>query len=114
MRSLLGAEKLIGVSAHSVEEARAAQAEGADFVLFGPVYDTPSKRSYGPPQGVEALTRVATALTIPLFAIGGITPEQVGEVRAAGAQGVAVIRAILAAERPGAATKAFLDALESA
>jgi thiamine-phosphate pyrophosphorylase len=114
IRSLMGPERLIGVSAHSLEEARAAQAEGADFVVFGPIYDTPSKRPYGPPLGLESLARVTTALTIPVFAIGGITPERVAEVKAAGARGVAAIRAILAAEQPGVATKTFLNALESA
>jgi len=114
IRAVAGAGKLIGVSVHSLEEARTAQAEGADFAVFGPVYDTPSKRPYGPPQGLESLARCAGAVSIPVFAIGGITPERVSTVRAAGARGVAVISAIIAAERPGHATRAFLDALESA
>ncbi|MEK7878787.1 MAG: thiamine phosphate synthase [candidate division NC10 bacterium] len=114
IRRVAGAEKLIGVSVHSLEEARTAQADGADFVVFGPVYDTPSKRPYGPPQGLEPLTRCARAISIPVFAIGGITPERVSTVKAAGARGVAVISAIIAAERPGDVTKAFLDALGSA
>lgn len=104
----------IGASVHSVEEARAAERDRADFIVFGPVYDTPSKRGYGPPQGVEALAKVTGAVNIPVFAIGGITPERVADVRAAGARGVAVISAILPAERPGEATKAFIEALGSA
>lgn len=105
---------LIGASAHSTAEAREAAAEGADFVVFGPVYDTPSKRRYGPPQGLAALEAAAAAVTRPLLAVGGITPERVREVRAAGAAGVAVIGAVYGAARPADATKAFLDVLGSA
>lgn len=105
---------LIGASVHSVEEARAAESDQADFIVFGPVYDTPSKRPYGPAQGVDALRKVVQAVTIPVFAIGGITAERVAEVRFAGAHGVAVISAILGAERPGEATKAFLNVLGTA
>ena len=105
---------LIGASAHSTAEAREAAAQGADFVVFGPVYDTPSKRGYGPPQGLAALEAAAAAATRPVLAVGGITPERVGEVRAAGAAGVAVIGAIYGAARPADATKAFLDVLGSA
>lgn len=102
---------VIGASVHSVAEARLAEPEGADFLIFGPVYDTPSKRQYGPPQGLSALERVASAVRLPVLAVGGITPARVGEVQRAGAAGVAVIGAILSAERPADAVKAFLDAL---
>jgi len=79
--------------------------------VFGPVYDTPSKQQYGAPQGLAALERVASTAGAPVIAVGGITPERVAEVRRAGAAGVAVIRAILAADHPADRTKAFLDAL---
>jgi thiamine-phosphate pyrophosphorylase len=102
---------LVGASTHSLGEARRAQVEGADFIVFGPVYDTPSKRAFGPPQGLAALRQVAGAVTRPVIAVGGLTPARVPEVLAAGAAGVAVIRDIYAAERPGDRTKAFLDAL---
>ena len=102
---------LIGASVHSLAEARAAAPEGADFLLFGPVYDTPSKREYGPPQGLSALERVASAVGLPVLAVGGVTPARVAEVTRAGASGVAVIAAILGAARPSDAVKAFLDAL---
>jgi thiamine-phosphate pyrophosphorylase len=102
---------VIGASVHSVAEARSAELEGADFVIFGPVYDTPSKRPYGPPQGLAALERVTSAVRLPVLAVGGITPARAGEVQRAGASGVAVIGAILGAHRPGDAVKAFLDAL---
>jgi thiamine-phosphate pyrophosphorylase len=104
----------IGASVHALEEALAAEAEGAAFLVFGPVFDTPSKRAWGPPQGVRALEKVAGAVSAPVFAIGGLTPERVAEVRGAGAHGVAVISAIFAAPRPGEATRRFLDALGSA
>ncbi len=113
IRQAVGSRLLIGASVHRLEEATAAERDGADLLLFGPVYDTPSKRPYGPPQGVEALQRVVENVGIPVFAIGGITPERVAEVKASGAHGVAVISAVLAAERPAEATKAFLDALGS-
>jgi len=102
---------LIGASVHGEAEARRAAADGADFLVFGPVYDTPSKRRYGAPQGLAALGHLAASVERPVLAIGGITPARVPEVLAAGAAGVAVISAVIAAERPADATKAFLDAL---
>lgn len=105
---------LIGASAHSTAEASEAAAQGADFVVFGPVYDTPSKRRYGPPQGLAALEVAAAATARPVVAVGGITPARVPEVLATGAAGVAVIGAIYAAPRPADATKAFLDVLGGA
>ena len=105
---------LVGASVHSEAEARDAAAQGADFIVFGPVYDTASKRRYGPPQGLAALEAVTRAVDRPVLAVGGLTPERVPEVLAAGAAGVAVIGAIYAAARPADATKAFLDALGKA
>jgi thiamine-phosphate pyrophosphorylase len=102
---------LIGASAHSTAEAREAAEQGADFVVFGPVYETPSKRRYGPPQGLAALEAAAAAVPCPVLAVGGITPARVPEVLATGAIGVAVIGAVYAAARPADATKAFLDVL---
>jgi thiamine-phosphate pyrophosphorylase len=102
---------LVGASVHSEVEAREAAAEGADFLVFGPVYDTPSKRQYGPPQGLEALRRVVAAVDRPVLAVGGVTPARVSEVLDAGARGVAVISAIMAAPRTADAVKSFLDAL---
>ena len=101
----------VGASVHSIDEAVVAAGQGADWIFFGPVYDTPSKRAYGAPQGLATLERVAAAVDVPVIAIGGITPDRVPEVRRAGASGVAVISAILAADDPAAATREFLDAL---
>ena len=105
---------MIGASVHNLEEARTAERDGANFIVFGPVYDTPSKRSYGPPQGLGALASVVRVVSVPVFAIGGITPDRVAAVRVAGVHGVAVISAILGAERPAEATKRFIEALGSA
>jgi thiamine-phosphate diphosphorylase len=97
---------------HSLEDAVDAELKGADWVTFGPVYETPSKRPYGPPQGLERLAAVTRGLRIPVIAIGGITPERVREVRQAGARGIAVISGILAAASPADATGRFLKALQ--
>jgi thiamine-phosphate pyrophosphorylase len=101
----------IGASIHSLPDALQAELEGADWLVFGPVFDTPSKRMYGPPQGLDKLARVAAAVRIPVVAIGGVTPERVREVRRAGARGVAVVSSILAADSPADATRRFLEAL---
>jgi thiamine-phosphate pyrophosphorylase len=111
LRAISPSGFLIGASVHAVDEARAAESAGADFLLFGPVYDTPSKRQYGPPQGLAALGQVSSAVSLPVFGVGGVTPGRVAEVMRTGAAGVAVIGAILSAERPADAVKAFLDAL---
>ena len=83
---------LIGVSCHELEEAREAERAGASYVFFGPVYDTPSKRSFGSPQGITRLTRVSEALRIPAIAIGGVTEKNAAETLRAGAAGIAAIR----------------------
>jgi len=111
IRAVAGRRLRIGVSVHSLEDAVDAELKGADWVTYGPVYDTPSKRPYGAPQGPERLATVARGLRIPVVAIGGITPERVKEVRQAGARGVAVISAILAADSPADATRRFREAL---
>ena len=93
VRNIFGAEFLIGVSTHSLDEARAARAGGADFVVFGPVFETESKRAYGEPQGLDKLAEVTRALgEFPVVAIGGITLDNVDECFQAGARGIAAIR----------------------
>ena len=95
-RRVAGRHALIGVSAHSLERAREVEKEGADFITFGPVFETPSKMKYGPPQGLEMLRKVTGEVRIPVFAIGGITPERAGQCIGRGARGIAVVSAILA------------------
>jgi thiamine-phosphate pyrophosphorylase len=84
---------------------------GADFLLFGPVWETASKFKFGPPQGVDRLARLCAAARQPVLAVGGVTAERVAEVRAAGASGVAVIGAVFAASDPAAAVRRLVDAL---
>ena len=83
---------LIGRSCHAVEEALQAERDAADYVFFGPVFATPSKARFGPPQGVDALAAACRRVHIPVLAIGGVTLENAGACRAAGASGVAAIR----------------------
>jgi thiamine-phosphate pyrophosphorylase len=80
---------VLGCSTHTIEEALQAERDGADFVIFGPVFDTPGKSL---PVGLEALRRVAEALRVPVLAIGGITQENAVEVVRVGAAGIAAIR----------------------
>jgi thiamine-phosphate pyrophosphorylase len=83
---------LVGVSTHSVEATRAAESDGADYVIFGPVFATPSKAEFGPPQGLPRLAEVSRSVSIPVLAIGGITIENARDCMAAGAAGIAAIR----------------------
>jgi thiamine-phosphate pyrophosphorylase len=107
-RGLLPRGTMVGASTHTLDEVEATT---ADLVFFGPVYETPSKRPYGPPQGTTRLAEAVRAARVPLLAIGGIDAARVAALRPTGIAGVAVIRAILAAPDPGAATRTFLAAL---
>ena len=110
-RSLLGTQKIIGVSTHSLQEAREAERAGADFVLFGPVYFTPSKAAYGAPQGLRALKTIVANISLPVYAIGGIKPENIDATRKLGVRGVALISAIASAANPKAAAETMLRQL---
>jgi thiamine-phosphate pyrophosphorylase len=83
---------LIGVSCHSVDQAREAESAGASYIFFGPIFDTPSKRPFGPPQGVGKLREVCRAVRLPVLAIGGANEENGAECIRAGAAGIAAIR----------------------
>jgi thiamine-phosphate pyrophosphorylase len=97
-RKVLAPGMIVGVSTHSLAEARDAEIAGADFITYGPVYYTESKAKYGAPVGVGALCEVCAGGRLPVFALGGIKRSNINEVIAAGASGVAMISAVLAAE----------------
>jgi thiamine-phosphate pyrophosphorylase len=107
-RALLGRQQLLGASTHSLEEAQEAERNGADFVVFGPIYFTASKASYGSPQGLAALTKVVEKLSLPIYAIGGIKPENIPDTRRTGVRGVALISAVMSAADPENATREIL------
>ena len=103
--------RLLGTSAHSPDGARAAAGAGADFVCFGPVYETAAKKRYGKPQGLDGLGAACRGMTIPVFAIGGVTPDNARACLDAGAHGVAVVGAIMAATSARTAVRRFEEAL---
>jgi thiamine-phosphate pyrophosphorylase len=112
-RQVLGPERLIGVSTHTLAEAQAAAHEGADFLVFGPVFFTPSKAPYGEPVGLDALRATRAAVHLPILAIGGIKQANLNQVVVAGADGIAVISAIISADDPLAASQALLTTLHA-
>lgn len=107
-RPLLSPGMLLGVSTHSIEEARAAQAAGADYIGFGPVFPTGTKSGTRPVVGLDGIRKVKAAVQIPVVAIGGIALEQVSAVMEAGADGVAVISAIVGSGEITSACRQFL------
>lgn len=110
-RSLLGAHRSIGVSTHSLESAHRAEQDGADFIVFGPVYFTPSKANFGLPQGLKALQIIVENISLAVYAIGGIKAETLLETKCVGSRGVALISAIMSAEDPALAAKQILAGL---
>jgi thiamine-phosphate pyrophosphorylase len=97
-RRIVGNKMMIGVSTHNINEALAAEAEGADFITFGPIFETPTKSKMGNPLGLEPLKEAKRALNIPIFALGGIHGRNIGHVLWAGAYGISLISAIFGAE----------------
>jgi len=112
-RKLAGNHFIIGVSTHSLEEAKEAEREGADFITFGPIFETESKRKYGPPLGIDRLREVVRNIHIPVLAIGGINHKNVEQVLQAGAHGIAVISAVLNAPAPDMAAASMLKKVKS-
>ena len=101
------------MSTHTLAEAQAAAEEGADFLVFGPVFFTPSKAPYGQPVGLDALRAARAAVNLPILAIGEIKKANIDQVLATGADGIAVISAIISADDPTAASQELLAALRS-
>jgi len=112
-RKLLGAEKLIGVSTHNQQQLGAAVAGGADFITFGPIWYTLSKTLPGEPVGLDALQDACAQSTVPVFALGGVTPKGIPELLAHDCRHVACIGGILQAEDPTAAVRTFLSQLDA-
>jgi thiamine-phosphate pyrophosphorylase len=111
-RKLLGPSKLIGVSTHSAAEITRAEALGADFVVFGPVFTPLSKGAYAAPCGPGGLATAGSAASIPIFALGGITAPRVRELSESDAAGIAVISAVQGAKDPARAIRELLEALQ--
>jgi thiamine-phosphate pyrophosphorylase len=98
---------LLGVSCHALEAAKAAAAAGADYLFFGPIFATPAKAAFGPPQGVGRLAEVCREVSIPVLAIGGITAENARQCWLAGAAGIAAIRLFQDSRDPAAVVDAL-------
>ncbi|HNR98051.1 MAG TPA: thiamine phosphate synthase [Planctomycetota bacterium] len=109
-RRILGDAAVIGVSAHTAEAVEAAAGDGADFVVFGPVFQTASHPEAAP-VGLMVLERVTARVKLPVFAVGGIRPETAAQCLAAGARGVAVRGAVVGAASVRSAVRAFKAAL---
>ena len=111
VRQLLGAQRLLGISVHAVEEAVRVESQGVDYIVLGPIYETPTKQMFGPPLGIQTLEKACRLVRIPIIGIGGVTAARVREMRCAGAFGVAVITAVLGAVNVESATRELLDAV---
>lgn len=111
VRGVIGPNKFLGVSTHSLAEVERATDDGADFVTFGPVYETPAKARYGVPTGLDALAAVCRRARVPVYALGGITRARIPEVVAAGAHGVAIIGEIMSNRDIENAARACLGAV---
>jgi thiamine-phosphate pyrophosphorylase len=111
VRQLLGGRRLLGISVHAIEEAMQAESQGADYIVLGPIYETPSKQAFGQPLGIQTLEKACRLVRIPIIGIGGVTAARAREMRQAGAFGVAVITAILGAADVESATRELLDAV---
>ena len=113
-RQLLGPQRILGVSAASIQEAEEAVASGADYLGVGPIFPSLGKADAGEPTGVELLTLLAQRYTVPLVAIGGISAENATDVIRAGAEGVAVITSVVNAEDITAAARQLRQAVDTA
>lgn len=103
---------IVGVSTHSLAEAVESEKDGADFITLGPVYHTDSKAGFGYPLGPDTLKNVCAAVSLPVFAIGGVKSENLKEVRICGAKGAAVISAILCSDNIKQTTENFLRCMK--
>lgn len=112
-RAILGPDAVIGGTANSFEEAERVWQSDIDYLGVGPIYGTRTKRNPAPDMGLETLARICAACPVPVVAIGSITAERIPEVMAAGAHGIAVVSAVVAADDIEAAARECVDAIES-
>ncbi len=113
-RRIAGDGLCIGISAESLENAVAAERGGADYIGVSPIFDTPTKTDTAPALGLEGLRDIRAAVNIPLVAIGGLKRDNVAEVVKNGADGIAVVSAIVAAEDPAKAARELLEVIQAA
>jgi thiamine-phosphate pyrophosphorylase len=113
-RALIGRDKILGVSIHTVPEAEAIDPAQVDYVLAGPAFETASKPGYGPEIGRRGLAEVARAARVPVLAIGGINAARLGELVAAGAAGAAVMGGVMRAADPAREVAALIATLAGA
>jgi thiamine-phosphate pyrophosphorylase len=114
VRRLVGPHRLVGVSVGSVDEARQAERDGADYLGVSPIFATPTKPDAPPPVGLQGLRAIRAAVRLPLVAIGGIHAGNAAQILAAGADGIAVVSAIMSAPDPTAAARELLASLSYA
>jgi len=110
-RVTLGAQAILGISIHSAAEARALHPAVVDYAIAGPAYLTASKPGYGPALGLHGLARICRAAHVPIIAVGGIEPENVGDVINVGVAGIAVMRSVMRSAEPDKTIKDLLAAL---
>jgi thiamine-phosphate pyrophosphorylase len=113
-RAMLGPEKLVGVSLHTVTEAEAIDPDVVDYAIAGPAFETPSKPGYGPEIGRKGLAEIARAAPVPVLAIGGLNALRAAEVLAAGPVGIAVMGGVMRAADPGREARGLLSVLAQA
>ena len=112
-RALVGPDRLVGVSVHSVAGAVAIDARMVDYVIAGPFHDTRSKPGYGPALGHAGLAKIARASPVPVVAVGGMSAANIADAVAAGAAGIAVMGGVMRADDPAREVRALLDALNA-
>jgi thiamine-phosphate pyrophosphorylase len=113
-RRIMGPNRFIGVSTHNAEQVKEADRLKPDYIGFGPIFKPASKQDHDPMVGIEGLTQIRSLTTLPVFAIGGIQSEQVGDVMRAGANGIAVISAVLSASDVSRAVQDLLARMKEA
>lgn len=111
-RQLVGEKMVIGISAESVEDAVCAEKEGADYIGISPVFSTQTKKDIARPLGLDGVRKIRSLVNIPLVGIGGINHENCRAVIDHGADGIAVVSAIVAAENPAQAAQQMADQLK--